>query len=317
MLNALTIDLEDWFQVSNLAQLIPFARWGECRPRLVESSRRLLELLAGAGVRATFFVLGWNAERFPELVGEIKQAGHEIGSHGHAHRLIYQQSPEEFAADLARASQAIGGAAGERPRCYRAPSFSLTPRSAWAFAALEAAGFSVDSSVFPVVHERYGFPGAPRLPHRVQVDGRAALVEAPPSTMRFAGQNLAFAGGAYFRLLPYWAVAGCCRALNRRGEPVVFYLHPWELDPGIPRFRLSAFRRLRSYANLHRTESRLARLLRSFCFGTLSEMLAERPALREWTPQGLALALPKSQSSPRAALTPLGPEAPRKSRMTG
>jgi len=300
MLNALTIDLEDWFQVSNLEHIIPFDRWDDCRPRLVGNTLELLELLDRAGVRATFFVLGWNAGRFPTLVRDIQQAGHEIASHGYAHRVIYAQNPEEFAADLALATQVIGEACGVRPRCYRAPSFSITPRSVWAFDVLEAAGFEVDSSVFPVFHERYGFMSAPRLPHRVRLNGHARLVEAPPSTIRLAGRNYPFAGGAYFRLLPYWAAKGFCKWLNRHGEPVIFYLHPWEVDPEIPRFRLSPFRRLRSYANLDQTEQRLKRLLQDFSFGTLSEALAARPRLSEWDPRRASPAPVRVSAEPQA-----------------
>ncbi|MHC5034605.1 MAG: XrtA system polysaccharide deacetylase [Planctomycetota bacterium] len=304
MVNALTIDLEDWFQVSNVEHIIPFDRWGECEPRLVGSTRRLLELLAAAEVRATFFVLGWNAEHFPCLVREIKDAGHEIGSHGYAHRLVYEQDPGQLASDLARATEIIGEASGVRPRCYRAPSFSITPRSTWAFDVLEGAGIAVDSSVFPVLHERYGFPRAPRLPYRVQVNGAAGVVEVPPSTIRIGGRNFPFAGGAYFRLLPQAAVERFCRMLNRRGEPVIFYLHPWELDPDIPRFRLSPFRRLRSYVNLHQTESRVARLLRAFRFGTLSEMLTQCPVSREWRPATAPSALAAERSLTGAGLMP-------------
>ena len=156
----------------------------------------------------------------------------------------------------------------------------------WAFDVLQEAGFEVDSSVFPIFHERYGFQGAPRLPHRVRVNGTARLVEAPPSTVRLLGRNFPFAGGAYFRLLPYWAAKRFCQLLNRRGEPVIFYLHPWELDPGMPRFRLSPFRQLRSYANLEQTEERVARLLRDFEFGPLSEALAGWADLGVWSPRG-------------------------------
>jgi len=283
MLNALTVDLEDWFQVSNVEHIISRDQWASCESRLASNTRRLLGLLAEANVRATFFVLGWNAERFPHLVREIRDAGHEIGSHGYAHRLVYEQTPEEFARDLERANEAIGDACGVRPSCYRAPSFSIGPGTVWAFDVLKAAGFTVDSSVFPVVHERYGFPGAPRVPCRISVNG-LGLTEAPPSTIRFAGWNWPFAGGAYFRLLPQWAVELFCHTLNRRGEPVVFYIHPWELDAGIPRFRLSPFRRLRSYVNLEETAVRVAKLVRSSQFGTLSRMLAGVRTLVEWEP---------------------------------
>jgi len=283
MLNALTVDLEDWFQVSNVEHIISRDQWGSCESRLASNTRRLLGLLADANVRATFFVLGWNAERFPHLVREIRDAGHEIGSHGYAHRLVYEQTPEEFARDLERANEAIVNACGVLPRCYRAPSFSIGPGTVWAFDVLKAAGFTVDSSVFPVVHERYGFPRAPRVPCRISVNG-LGLTEAPPSTIRFAGWNWPFAGGAYFRLLPQWAVELFCRTLNRHGEPVVFYIHPWELDAGIPRFRLSPFRRLRSYVNLEETAVRVAKLVRSSQFGTLSRMLAGLPTFVDWKP---------------------------------
>ena len=282
MLNALTVDLEDWFQVSNVACLIAFEQWGECEARLSATVRRLLKLLAAADVRATFFVLGWNAEHFPALVQEIAGAGHEVGSHGYAHQLVFEQSPAQFQADLTRATTAIHEACGVRPSSYRAPSFSITADSGWALAVLAEQGFRVDSSVFPVLHERYGFPGAPRLPYRIRVNGQSQLVEAPPSTLPQAGHNHPFAGGANFRLHPYPVVRSLCRCLNRRGEPVIFYLHPWELDPGLPRFPLSRFRRLRSYANLHDTERRLTRLLRDLQFGTLSDVLSHTPPAGEW-----------------------------------
>ncbi len=283
MTNALTIDFEDWFQVSNVEHLLPFSQWEGCAARLEQNTRRVLAVLERAQVRATFFILGWNAERFPHLVREIAQGGHEIASHGYAHRLVYEQTPEEFAADLARATEAIGEACGVRPRAYRAPSFSITPRTPWAFSVLAEAGFQVDASVFPIFHERYGFRGAPRLPHRVRLS-QGTLCEAPPSTLRLAGRNYPFAGGAYFRILPYSVVRRFCRRLQGAGEPLVFYFHPWEFDPEIPRFRLSAFRRLRSYVNLDRTEARLTCLLRDFSFGPLSALFAEPAALPVWEP---------------------------------
>jgi polysaccharide deacetylase family protein (PEP-CTERM system associated) len=300
MLNALTIDLEDWFQVSNVEHIISREQWGECEVRLFDTTRRLLQVLDRAGVQATFFVLGWNARRFPELIREVQEAGHEIGSHGYAHRLIFEQTPEELAADLAEAEEAIGTATGVRPQVYRAPSFSITPRSVWAFDVLAQAGFTADSSVFPIFHERYGFQEAPRLPHRVVTSGEGSLLEAPPSTIRLVGRNYPFAGGAYFRLLPYPCVRSFCRQLGRHQEPVVFYIHPWELDAGFPRFPLSPFRRLRSYANLDKTEIRLARLLRDFPFGTLSSMLHECQTERTWRPVDLRPAQAEARVTTRS-----------------
>lgn len=302
MLNALTIDLEDWFQVSNLEHIIPYDDWDGCKPRLVENTHRLLEILAAADVKATFFVLGWNALRFPELVREVWEAGHEIGSHGFAHQCVFDLTPESFGADLERANEAILGACGEPPRCYRAPSFSVTPRSLWAFEVVESRGFLVDSSVFPIFHERYGFTSAPRLPRRVRLNGQAKLVEAPPSTIRLLGRNYPFAGGAYFRILPQRVVEAFCRRLNRRGEPVIFYLHPWELDPDIPRFRLSPFRRYRSYVHLDQTAGRIARLLRRFEFGPLSRALEEYRPTAEWDPcRGTHLAATQESKAPTSS----------------
>ena len=171
-----------------------------------------------------------------------------------------------------------------RPRSYRAPSFSITPRSTWAFEVLAEAGFSLDASVFPIFHERYGFQAAPRVPHRVVLESGAVLFEAPPSTLRLAGRNYPFAGGAYFRILPYPVVRRFGRRLLAAGEPLVFYFHPWEFDPEIPRFRLSPFRRLRSYVNLDRTEERLGALVQDFRFGTFSQMLTESPVQLAWKP---------------------------------
>jgi polysaccharide deacetylase family protein (PEP-CTERM system associated) len=284
MLNALTIDLEDWFQVSNLERLVTFDEWDDCQPHLVENTHHILRILSQTGTRATFFVLGWNAERFPGLVRDIAADGHEIASHGYAHRRVYDQQPEEFERDIDLANHAIWNAVGEAPSCYRAPSFSVTPDSVWSLAILSAAGFEADSSIFPVPHDRYGFTGAPRLPSRVKLDGAIRLTEVPPSTVVVAGTNVPFSGGAYFRLLPYPAVERLCRLLNGRGEGLVFYFHPWEFDPSIPRYRLSAFRRLLSYANLDKTAKRMRTLLRSFRFASLSDMLAETRVDIEWDP---------------------------------
>jgi len=301
MLNALTIDLEDWFQVSNLEHIIPYERWDECQPRIERNTHLLLDILADAGVSATFFILGWNARRFPQLVRHIRNAGHEIGSHGFAHRCVFDQDPDSFGRDLDMATEAIGGACGARPTAYRAPSFSITARTTWAFEVLASRRFGIDSSVFPIFHERYGFMTAPRLPRRVRLNGHADLFEAPPSTIRLFGRNYPFAGGAYFRILPQRVVEFFCRRLNRRGEPVVFYLHPWELDPDIPRFRLSPFRQYRSYVHLDQTADRLARLIRRFEFGPLSLALEEYRPTAEWEPcRGTHLAATE-QSRARAS----------------
>lgn len=281
MLNALTIDVEDYFHVSAFEDVVPADRWDEYERRVRPNTERLLDLFDAAGVRATFFVLGWVAEREPALIRRIAAAGHEVASHGYAHRLVYDQSPDAFREDLRRARHAIEQAAGVRVLGYRAPSFSITPRSLWAFEVLAEEGYAYDASVFPIRHDRYGLPGAPRHPHRVP--GRT-LAEAPGSTVVVGPLTMPVAGGGYFRLCPYWMTRWAVRRLNERErQPAIVYLHPWEIDPGQPRIPAKLVSRLRHYQNLARTEPRLRRLLAEFSFAPLAEVLRARgllPAVR-------------------------------------
>lgn len=278
MVNALTIDFEDWFQVTSLERFIGYPAWSGCEVRLQASTERLLRLLGETETRATFFVLGWNADRFPDLVKRILDAGHEIGSHGYRHQVVYSLSPDEFREDLERSMAVIARAAGRPPVGYRAPSFSIVARSTWALEVLKRFGLEFDSSVVPARHHRYGIPHAPRYPYRILLNGSGALAEGPVSTLAMAGTNLIVSGGAYFRLLAYPIIRSAVRWLNGLGQPAVFYLHPWELDPGIPRYPLPPGLRLLSYANLHTTEDKLRRLLREFRFAPLGEVIAERSA---------------------------------------
>ncbi len=275
--NALTIDLEDWFQVSNLDQAIGRENWDRCEQRLEGSTYRLLALLDEAAVKATFFVLGWNAERYPSLVREIKRRGHEVGLHGYQHHLVYQQTPVQFAWEIDRCQQLMTEITGHPAKGYRAASFSVVGQSLWALEILQENGIEYDSSIFPVRHHRYGLPASPRQPYRVRVAG-GAITEFPVSTMAVLGRNVGFSGGAYFRLLPYWVVAAGLRRLNRAGQPGVVYLHPWELDTGQPRVRLSPALYLRCYGNLEQTEPKLQRLLGDFEFAPMGEVLAEQAA---------------------------------------
>jgi len=274
VLNALTVDLEDWFQVSNLERVIGRENWDRCEQRLEASTYRLLALLDEAEVKATFFVLGWNAERYPGLVREIWRRGHEIGIHGYRHALVYEQTPVQFAWEINRCVQLVGEITGEQPVGHRAASFSLVPRTLWALEVLREQGIGYDSSIFPVRHHRYGLPHSPRHPYRITMGGKPALVEFPVSTLSLWGQNLGFSGGAYLRLLPYWVVAAGISRLNRQGQPAVVYLHPWDLDTGQPRQKLNPWLYLRCYGNLEQTEPKLQNLLADFEFAPMREVLA-------------------------------------------
>jgi len=272
--NALTIDVEEYFQAHAYAKVIDPADWERIPGRVIANVRRLLALLAAHSTRATFFVLGWVAERHPELVREIVAAGHEVGSHGYAHRLLHRQSPDEFAADLARSLAVLRGALGDAgaPLGYRAPGFSLTSRTLWALDILRAQGIRYDSSLQPVLtRRRNGAYGASRFATRLD----AGLWEFPVSTVRLAGYNCPVAGGAYFRLLPLWVTRRAIDRINAEGRPAVVYLHPWELDPAEPDVPQAALHaRLRHRLNLGKTEERLRRLLAAREFGPLREVFA-------------------------------------------
>jgi polysaccharide deacetylase family protein (PEP-CTERM system associated) len=273
--NALTVDVEDYFQVSAFEAHVPQSQWGSYESRVCRNTERLLNLFEHAGVHATFFVLGWVAERFPQLVRQIHRAGHELASHSYGHGLVYDMTPEAFVADLRRARSAIEDAAGVRITGYRAPSFSITTSSLWALDLLVSEGYTYDASIYPIRHDRYGIPDWPRHIQRIPRAG-GGLWEIPGSTVRRAGMNLPVGGGGYFRLLPYaWTRAGF-RTLNENERRAgMFYLHPWEIDPDQPRIKAGVLSQMRHYYNLAETESRLRRLLSEFRFATAGSVLAE------------------------------------------
>ncbi len=273
-LNALTVDVEDYFQVSAFAGLVPRSQWETFESRVCRNTDKLLAIFSEAGVHGTFFVLGWVAERFPALVRRIHDAGHELASHSYAHGLVYDATPEAFRADLRQARAAIQRATGVQVVGYRAPSYSVTERSLWALDVLVDEGYEYDSSIYPIRHDRYGIPGWPRHIHRVERSG-GSIWELPGSTVRRAGINLPIGGGGYFRLLPYgWTRAGINRLNAVEGRSAVFYIHPWEVDPDQPRLLGSALSRFRHYRNLDKTEGRLRQLLQEFPFGTVSQVLS-------------------------------------------
>ncbi len=281
MRNALTIDVEEYFQAHAYEKVIDRADWDRLPPRVADNTRRILRLLAEHGTRATFFVLGWVADRHPELVAEIAAAGHEIGSHGYGHQLLYRQTRDEFAEDLGRSLGAIGRALGaDGVLGYRAPGFSLTDESRWALEVLGEHGFRYDSSLQPVgtpEHgtlrggKRVGMTGAPRFAARMD----AGLWEFPVSTVRIAGRTWPVAGGGWFRLLPLAVTRRAIARINAEGQPAIIYLHPWEFDPDEPRVPgASTLSRFRHRLNLHKTEARLRRLLAEGEFGPLREVFA-------------------------------------------
>ena len=280
IMNAMSVDVEDYFQVSAFDDVVSRESWSQMESRVCGNTDRLLAIFDQTGVRATFFVLGWVADRFPALVARIAAQQHEIASHSHGHRLVYDQTPEEFRADLRRSKQVLESITGTPVHGYRAPSYSVTARSLWALDVLIEEGFQYDASIFPIHHDRYGIPSAPRDIHRIERSG-GAIIEAPASTVRFAGLNLPIGGGGYFRLLPYaWTRWGIAHRNGAEGRPAIFYLHPWEVDPGQPRLAAPALTRVRHYRNLHRTEPRLRKLLAEFRFSTVADLLtAAAPGL--------------------------------------
>jgi polysaccharide deacetylase family protein (PEP-CTERM system associated) len=274
VINAMTVDVEDYFQVSAFERIVARERWDGFESRVCRNTDRLLALFDDAGISATFFVLGWVADRFPELVRRIAAAGHEVASHGFAHRLVYELTPREFRDDLRRAKGALEGACGMPVLGYRAPSYSVTQRSLWAFDVLIDEGFAYDASVYPIYHDRYGIADSPRHPYRVERPG-GVIFELPGSTVRLAGQNVPIGGGGYFRLFPYsWTRRGIARVNEREGQGVRFYIHPWEIDPDQPRLRGSAIDRFRHYQHLDKTESRLRRLVQDFRFAPMSAVMS-------------------------------------------
>jgi polysaccharide deacetylase family protein (PEP-CTERM system associated) len=295
--NVMSVDVEDYYHVTNFEGRIERRDWGGYPSRVLGNTRRLLRMLDKRQVRGTFFVLGWVGWRFPGLVREIVRAGHEVGCHSYWHRLVYEQTPEEFRQDLRMARDVLEDAGGEPVTAYRAPCYSITRDSLWALDILKDEGFIYDSSIFPTRHPRYGISDAQPFPHRLDVaDGQ--LWEFPPSVVRFLRMNMPVAGGGYFRLYPPQWTAFCLRQINRSGQPFVFNIHPWEIDPDQPRlarFGLSAFRH---YLNLDSTEEKLDWLLGQFSFGSLSEAAqycAEKEQVLDFPPprKSFCLAIPK------------------------
>lgn len=276
--NGMSVDVEEHFQVKAFADCIPRTAWNTTPSRVERNVRRLLELFARHRVQATFFTLAWIAERHPTLVREIAAAGHEIASHGCEHIPVYEQTPAEFREDAGRSKAVLEDVAGVPVTGYRAASFSVIPRSAWAFEELERVGYRYSSSIVPVSHDIYGFPGAPRFRH--QPTASRHLTECPASTVRAGGRLWACGGGGFFRFFPYPLFRWAIRRLHEQDrQPHFFYMHPWEIDPDQPRVAGARARsRFRHYVNLSETESRLNRLLRDFRWDRYDRVLGIQPA---------------------------------------
>lgn len=279
MRNALSVDVEDWFQVGAFETTIDKASWDGRLHRVERNTDAVLALFDEAGVRGTFFTLGWIAARYPALIRRIADAGHEIASHGWDHLRVFRMTPAQFADDLGRSRAAIEDAAGQAITGYRAPSFSIDLRTPWAHGVLAEAGYAYSSSVAPVVHDHYGWPEAPRFAFRPLADSN--LLELPVTTVKVAGRNFAAGGGGFFRLFPYHLSRWAIREVNRNEKrPAVFYFHPWEIDPEQPRVAEAPLKsRLRHYTNLDKMAGKLRKLLRDFEWVRTDQVAAEQAAL--------------------------------------
>jgi polysaccharide deacetylase family protein (PEP-CTERM system associated) len=264
--NYLTIDVEDYFQVSAFEGVIKPENWELYESRIENNTRRILEILAEHNVRATFFILGWIAEKHPKLVKDINEKGHEIGCHSYWHRKVYDLTPDEFRVDTRKAKDILEGLIGKKIFGYRAPSYSITRNSLWALDILEEFSFAYDSSIFPIYHDIYGLPDAPRFKYQLTNNN---MTEYPISTALFLGRKIPVSGGGYFRLFPYWFTKWALKRINEKeSQPFVFYLHPWEIDPDQARIIKARLKsKFRHYINLDKTTERFERLLHDFAFG--------------------------------------------------
>jgi polysaccharide deacetylase family protein (PEP-CTERM system associated) len=274
--NALTVDVEDYFHVSAFSDSISRSDWHNHTLRVERNTHQLLDLFDEYDVNATFFVLGWVAERVNALVREIASRGHEVACHGYSHQLVYEQTQEVFREETLRSKALLEEIIQSPVRGYRAASYSITKHSLWALDILIEAGFEYDSSIFPVHHDRYGIPDTPEFPYQLTTPGGRSLVEFPLSTAKLLGYRLPIAGGGYFRLYPYALTrAGLRQINNKSNKPFIFYLHPWEIDTEQPRIQASWLSRFRHYNNLDKCESRLRKLMSDFQFTTTWDVLQE------------------------------------------
>src|SRR5688572_20196640 len=273
MLNVLSVDVEEYFHPSEVQRFID-ADWSSLPSRVEWQTMQIIDLFARHEVKATFFIVGWVAEKHPQVVRAIANAGHEIGCHSYAHRLVYELTPKEFRRDTERCVNALADACGARVRAYRAPSYSITSESMWALEILAELGFTHDSSIYPIRHDRYGIPGFPRHAHIIETPS-GPICEVPIATVEFSsGRTAPVGGGAYLRLLPYRYTAAGIRKLNAEKQPACVYFHPWEIDPDQPKLANSMIARMRTYTGLHSMMRKLDRLVTEFQFSTMADVYA-------------------------------------------
>ncbi len=286
IINGLSVDVEDWFQVGAFETVIERADWDGLTMRVERNVAEILELFAKANAKGTFFTLGWVAERYPALIRSIADQGHEIASHGYDHERVFNFTREQFAADIAKAQAILEDTSGQAIKGYRAPSFSIDQRTPWAFDVLAEAGYAYSSSVAPVTHDHYGWPQAPRFAFK-PVSG-SDLIEIPVTTAMVGGRRVAAGGGGFFRVLPYAFSRWAIRQVNTQEQrPAIFYFHPWEVDPDQPRVENAPMRsRLRHYTNLDRMAGKLADLVDDFAFGRMDDVAARELLHAEPWPQG-------------------------------
>jgi polysaccharide deacetylase family protein (PEP-CTERM system associated) len=267
----MSVDVEDYFHAEAFSDVVDRSEWDSYPSRVQPNTERLLDLFAAYNVKATFFILGWVAERFPKLVSAIAEAGHEVACHSYWHRLIFKLERDDFYQDTANAKDVIEQAAGCNVCGYRAPTYSIVAKSMWALDVLVENGFTYDSSIFPIRHDTYGIPGAPRFPFRIQTPA-GSLIEYPISTFRSWGShNWPVGGGGYLRILPWWYTQAGVERIQKEGLPLIVYVHPWEIDPDQPRISGRLRSRLRHYTNLSRTYERLDKILQELTFTSFRE----------------------------------------------
>ncbi len=273
MQNVLTVDLEDWFSVETLQSAYDHSDWKNLTSVVERNTDNILDLFWRKRVRGTFFVLGWVAEHNPGLITRVAAEGHEIACHSYLHRMVSTLTPEEFRRDTERAIGAIFASCGVHPTGYRSPSWGMKLDMTWAFDILADMGFIYDSSIYPIQHDIYGDPKAPREAFLVNLSENRQVFEIPATTISLLGQRFPVGGGGWLRQLPYWFTRHAIRKLNRAGIPAVVYFHPWELDPGIPRVELPLKNRLRQYANLNTMQTKIEKLLEDFDFITMADYI--------------------------------------------
>lgn len=273
--NAMTVDVEDYFHVAAFDKVIKPSEWDSMHCRFAENTRRLLDIFDSYGVSATFFILGWCAERDAELVLEIDRRGHEVACHGYSHQLVYSQTQTQFRSETVKAKKILEDIIGKPVDGYRAASYSITKQSLWALDILAESGFEYDSSIFPVYHDNYGISDSRKDIHLIETNSGNVIKEWPLSVCNFGKLAIPVAGGGYFRLYPYFVTKKLLeRVLKQTGKPIIFYLHPWEIDPKQPRISAGMLSRFRHYNNLDKCEMRLERLLHDFSFSSVSSLMA-------------------------------------------